>query len=859
MNLKSLNTLLDKSWPGLRDHFLKETVENALKNSLQKPFAGFAVKLNILGLSLPWNFSLAFVPTNFTWRLDPRDKPGFEDVAGRTDILLAIPRTTRDDGSAGEPWGLTIKGAIRDTLTGTTFADGVIITLADFRASLRAKPGRVGTDGRLQRDGAGATANVLIPTLNLLHDVQLSLAGTLTLAGGLSASLSLGSQPVTQKTNAATGSVDWVMPLHPDGGSLDIKKGGTTFKVREASLSVTFDTQPALRLKGDVFIGGTRVYHLDLPVPLNISTVLQLRDLPRVWGEEEKNRCPIDLTSAEFSRFEPLDLATKIDRRLLTRHNPFAHTGGRYGSPPRLLIAMDARYDWAEITELVDRGVDLGAQADDPRQPTAKPERYYGSGDAAIWTGHLLAAQAFRYAGATDGSADKKEALAQIERVLSVVELMLTIPSRFNAAGSRGLLCRAVLPDDLAARSQEWDSNGVEYTMKPDVNNTGWKNKQSEYYSDVLLTPPGGATPEIWHGKGRDTAPPSRDSHTGVLLGLLSVFRLLNGSTDTVAQGLADHAGDAIVSMVRFLIDSGWNVPTGADAITPGQDPAKIRVITTYALFYDHILATLSIAKMVEKARRRAETDNFFQKAYDDAVRDASRSGWLPVWLDSCEPINKYYKFNLHHGALGVLLWLTDERAAERGDFIAMFDLLRRATRHHRNAYFHLIYLLGQDETTRQRLLGERWGLGSVDTGSIQTPTLKDEIRYLLYEWSRRLIPARGMTGLSGLPLEISAPAELQNYRLSSINKKVQPYTGQRGTAVSTGPLPADRRFGEDLDFTWQRSPFDTGLTLEAEGAGGNSPISGQKRGDTRGGTVIEAPGVDYLLACWLARYLKVI
>jgi hypothetical protein len=56
-------------------------------------------------------------------------------------------------------------------------------------------------------------------------------------------------------------------------------------------------------------------------------------------------------------------------------------------------------------------------------------------------------------------------------------------------------------------------------------------------------------------------------------------------------------------------------------------------------------------------------------------------------------------------------------------------------------------------------------------------------------------------------------------------------------------------RPGRGKDFLWQRDPFDTSIMARRDGT----------RVADEGEPDIEAPGVDYLLTCYLADYLNVV
>jgi hypothetical protein len=141
---------------------------------------------------------------------------------------------------------------------------------------------------------------------------------------------------------------------------------------------------------------------------------------------------------------------------------------------------------------------------------------YTRCGDSAIWTGHYLAAESFRYA-----VTHSPDALANARRAFTGIQYMVDVTGN-------NVLCRCLVPDNspyAQSVSSEEAHNGI-------------------YHS------PG----NIWVGNT------SRDQYSGALFGLGVAYDLLDD------PALKTSIAGVITRMVQFLKDHGWTtvLPDGA-------------------------------------------------------------------------------------------------------------------------------------------------------------------------------------------------------------------------------------------------------------------------------------------------------
>lgn len=207
----------------------------------------------------------------------------------------------------------------------------------------------------------------------------------------------------------------------------------------------------------------------------------------------------------------------------------------------------------------------------------------------------------------------------------------------------------------------------------------------------------------------------------------------------------------------------------------------------------------------------------------------------------------QYYKFNLSHAALTTALLLEDNEALRSG-YERGHAVLWRAVRHHRNAYFSLLRILMKTPSARAALAASK------PSGLNPNLTVAEEIRSVLSDWIERHKAVKTWTGMpTGAVGDPKFQTELWPNNIGTFVG----FDGSEGR-LSTYALPIRARNGRDKDFVWQRDPFDTsyrGGDKDCRGA----PPTEQEVSKCGGRPARIHPGVDYLLAYWLANYLKVL
>ena len=185
---------------------------------------------------------------------------------------------------------------------------------------------------------------------------------------------------------------------------------------------------------------------------------------------------------------------------------------------------------------------------------------YTRAGDSAIWTGHYLAAEAFRHR--VTGEA---EALENVKKALTGIRLLV------DATGYN-LLARCVLPGDspyTPAILEEEKSHGI-------------------YPVDL------GGKRYYWIGRT------TRDQYSGVFFGLGVAYDLVEDS------GVRADAARLVTRMLNFLLDHQWFVvmPDGS-------------ISTAFSLNPDKRLSLLSVGRHVNPDRFNSDYkwERFFHSA----------------------------------------------------------------------------------------------------------------------------------------------------------------------------------------------------------------------------------------------------
>src|SRR6266446_1458536 len=163
---------------------------------------------------------------------------------------------------------------------------------------------------------------------------------------------------------------------------------------------------------------------------------------------------------------------------------------------------------------------------------------YTRCGDSAIWTGHYLAAEAFRYkvTQSPDALNNVKQAIAGLKGLADVT--------------GTNLLARCMVPENspfAAGIQSEESQNGIHV-----------------------------ASPWIWVGNT------SRDQYSGAIFGLGVAYDMVDD------PGVKSSISDLVTRLVRFLTGHNWSVvmPDG-------------RVSTTFLVRPDEILALVQVARHV--------------------------------------------------------------------------------------------------------------------------------------------------------------------------------------------------------------------------------------------------------------------
>ena len=224
---------------------------------------------------------------------------------------------------------------------------------------------------------------------------------------------------------------------------------------------------------------------------------------------------------------------------------------------------------------------------------------YTRCGDSALWTGHYLAAEAFRYkvTQAPDALNNLKQAIAGLKSLADVT--------------GTNLLARCLVPINspyaIGVRNEE-ASNGI-YTNS----SAGW----------------------IWVGNT------SRDEYSGALFGLAVAYDMV---TDV---GIKSTISDLVTRLVDFLNGHNWSVvmPDGSSSTSFLTRPDEIQAFLDYINLYNLIRLEASSAKSIYQSAYRALRDhtathqNAFFNSIDlglngpNSARDSQTLALLDGWL----------------------------------------------------------------------------------------------------------------------------------------------------------------------------------------------------------------------------------
>ena len=263
-----------------------------------------------------------------------------------------------------------------------------------------------------------------------------------------------------------------------------------------------------------------------------------------------------------------------------------------------------------------------------PEYMTLSSLGYDRAADAAIWTGHYLAAESFRYAVAPSAAG-----LDNIQRSIAAIVRLVDVT---GLDGDPNVLARFAVPagdqyadEIMAGEARHGDFTGTAYEVT-----------------------------YRWLGNT------SRDQYSGVFFGLAMAYDLVPGVRAQV-QTLVER-------LLDFLLRTGWNVvmPNGT-------------ISTTFTGRADQQLAFLQIGRRVSPAK--------YGTRYTDFRARYAGSVGTPIAYECLDPHGSYYKFNLDHINLYNLIRLEEPSSTYRSRYVSAFNTLRNCTGSHQNAHFNMI------------------------------------------------------------------------------------------------------------------------------------------------------------------------
>ncbi len=600
----------------------------------------------------------------------------------------------------------------------------------------------------------------------------------------------------------------------------------------------------ALEGAGEVSVPLSAQFDVNVPSTDTLDVVLRglERPIPRIWGE---GTVPPELgigTAAIPSATQFAAAAADVERAFRAGHAPLGVVMSRLRpplAPPAVRSTGQELNQQSSPAAVGSREASSLAEAlgQTPLQTATFPDPIWmGEEDSAIWTAHYLAAASYRYAAesqdsATGASADARAgvelALGGIEALFDVTEGAIAVAGELRApVRATGLLSRTLMSDE------------------PEFEQLDFKeplNERECYYLKTSSSPsppregrPSAAVAAQAAGNTRygygcsDQQPVSRDQYIGVMMGLTVANRLIDD------PGVKARTQRLLERAIAFLVDNEWNIHL----------PPEERIQTNFIGNFEKQLAILRIGKTLDPKK--------YGVLYD-YVAQASELAWLPAWVSTIDIRSQYYKFNLLQSGLVAAL-LLEENPALRANYLAVMDLAWGAVGHHRNAYFELLRVLVRTSEAERTMLLDMKSVYDSDPQS--STTLREEITAVLGEWVARRNNDR-MRSTEGLLLNRVPDVDfIVGLWPGAVGEYLEIDGGSRVLAVKA--LPLDKRPSrESMDFIWQRQPFEVAMNHEADRT--EAPDASEILAKGQNGLWREAPGVDYLIAYWLARHLQVL
>lgn len=462
-----------------------------------------------------------------------------------------------------------------------------------------------------------------------------------------------------------------------------------------------------------------------------------------------------------------------------------------------------------------------------------------GWGDSGLWTGVYLGGQAMRYATAkhhlsqgglsgdevTFWTAQRSQALDRVRTILAAEHRDINIAEDWT--GSLRIPPLVNTQDPFARHGADWGGGVIpgergmimrSCTLKglgplgigaPTNDPENPINNNNNRVFEITWT----------HGDGGTyfcEASPSRDTYAGVTFGLLTAFDLVGPDEPDLQAQIRDD----LLAMGNFLWKWGWNYPRPHGYVSADHD---------FDGFISPLFVYVPMARlnMANAARRVAAV----------AGSDADKQKWDAIWaeefatqgvgelatsmvIDSLQPNEGYYKFNLHHLTAFNLLRTTV--GTERDVIARSFAVMDKTTGDDINAHFEAITYSATGEQARldaavthlREWLEYR---ATIETGVAVRNSDRCGIDFECvpedqYELALDQAPGEPITWFPGQP---NLPP------LSSVKRD-----------RAARPLPVAQR--PPTDFLWQRPP---------------TQLDGQH------GPTWREPGIDFLTPYWMIRY----
>ncbi|MDJ0841326.1 MAG: hypothetical protein QNK37_32750 [Acidobacteriota bacterium] len=272
-------------------------------------------------------------------------------------------------------------------------------------------------------------------------------------------------------------------------------------------------------------------------------------------------------------------------------------------------------------------------------EPGGAAVDYVHFGDSAIWTGHYLAAEAFRFAETGD-----KDALLGIDHALDAIERLI------NLSGIPGLLSRVAIPTD----------SPVLDTLEDEVIGDGQGDRLFSGFHEG----------REYESMGHIT----RDQYSGALMGTGIAAMVL----DKVPE-IRDRARDLALTMIDYLVERQF---CPSESVVDPISQTRF-TSTTWLGNPGQVLAILQLGRALAPERY---TDLFAQ---DYPMWAAN---WFFSWLQTFDTHDSYFKFNLENGLAFLLLKLETD-AQRREELATGYRVQREALKYHANAWFDAVEL----------------------------------------------------------------------------------------------------------------------------------------------------------------------